>query len=340
MKKDIIYSRKNNFLKKIVIKILRKFDYEIIDQNSGFLPVSKLKITDNLSIFNKSHTTFPLGKIKIKKKISNLLIVFRSFTNEQKLLSQKKKRIFCMDKKEYTLRSLNSICKSIKKLNLKLPKFKIFLKIIDDNSNKKIIKLMNKIIFLNKVNAEISNLNVNKYINKMKFSNNKRMLAHNAHIYDSKNYALNSNYDLIYFVEDDYLHSEDFLEEMVYTYQKFYSIFKKDIILCPSDYPYLYFKNPNSNIFIGHKKHWRQVKESLCTYLISKNILKKNWDKYYKMFTNNNDPYEKELHNIYKKELCFSPMPSLAMHTTNVNSIYGISPLLDCLKLWKETNYK
>lgn len=68
MKKDIIYSRKNNFLKKIVIKILRKFDYEIIDQNSGFLPVSKLKITDNLSIFNKSHTTFPLGKIKIKKK--------------------------------------------------------------------------------------------------------------------------------------------------------------------------------------------------------------------------------------------------------------------------------
>ena len=90
---------------------------------------------------------------------------------------------------------------------------------------------MKKIIHRNKVDGEISNLDTDKYINKMKFSNNKRMLAHNSHIYESKNYALNSNYDLIYFVEDDYLHSEDFLEEMIYTYQKFHSIFKKDIIL-------------------------------------------------------------------------------------------------------------
>mgnify|MGYP000200317558 CR=1 FL=1 len=61
---------------------------------------------------------------------------------------------------------------------------------------------------------------------------------------------------------------------------------------------------------------------------------------YFKMFTNNHDPYEKELHNIYKRELCFSPMPSLAIHITNINSVYGISPLLDYFKLWKETNYK
>jgi len=127
MKKNTIFSKKNNFLKKIAIKILRKFDYEIIDQNTGILPLSKLKITDNLSVFNKSHTTIPLGKIKTERKIKNLLIIFRSFTNEQTLLSQNKKRIFCMKKQEYTLRSLNSICKSIKKINLKLPKFEIFL---------------------------------------------------------------------------------------------------------------------------------------------------------------------------------------------------------------------
>ena len=149
MKKNIIFSKKNNFLKKIAIKILRKFDYEIIDQNTGILPLSKLKITDNLSVFNKSHTTIPLGKIKTERKIKNLLIIFRSFTSEQKLLSQNKKRLFCMKKHEYTLRSLNSICKSIKKINLKLPKFEIFLKIIDDNSEKKIINIMKKIILNN-----------------------------------------------------------------------------------------------------------------------------------------------------------------------------------------------
>ena len=76
MIKDLIYSGKNNFFKKIIIKILRKFDYEIIDQNTGYLPISKLKITDNLSLFNKSHTTIPLGRIKAERKVKNLLIIF------------------------------------------------------------------------------------------------------------------------------------------------------------------------------------------------------------------------------------------------------------------------
>ena len=45
-------------------------------------------------------------------------------------------------------------------------------------------------------------------------------------------------------------------------------------------------------------------------------------------------PFEKPLHNIYKKELCVSPIPSLAVHFTNVNSIYGLSPNVDWKKLW------
>ena len=49
-----------------------------------------------------------------------------------------------------------------------------------------IIKLQKKIANQNNISFEISNLNIDKYKNKMKFSNNKRMLAHNAHIYQSK----------------------------------------------------------------------------------------------------------------------------------------------------------
>ena len=41
-------------------------------------------------------------KIEIKNKVKSLLIIFRSFTNENKLLSQNKKRIFEEEKKEYT----------------------------------------------------------------------------------------------------------------------------------------------------------------------------------------------------------------------------------------------
>ena len=45
-------------------------------------------------------------------------------------------------------------------------------------------------------------------------------------------------------------------------------------------------------------------------------------------------PFEKPFHNIYKKELCISPMPALATHFTNINSVYGLSPFVDYKKLW------
>jgi hypothetical protein len=47
-------------------------------------------------------------------------------------------------------------------------------------------------------------------------------------------------------------------------------------------------------------------------------------------------PFEKPLHEIYSKQYCLSPIPSLAMHCTNINSIYGISPLMDWKRLWDE----
>ena len=44
--------------------------------------------------------------------------------------------------------------------------------------------------------------------------------------------------------------------------------------------------------------------------------------------------------NIYEKELCISPIPSLAIHFTNINSIFGLSPNVDCKKIWEENNIK
>lgn len=339
MIKNFNKKEKNNFFKKNFIKIVRKLGFEIIDQNNFTIPTSNTKLNNNISLINKRNITLPLGEIKITRKVKSFLIIFRSFTNENSLLSQNKKRLFEKQKKEYSLRSLNSLCINIRNVQKKLKDIKFFLKIIDDNSKLDVIKLQKKIAIKNNISFQISNLDIDKYKNKMKFSNNKRMLAHNAHIYQSKEFALNSNYDLIYFVEDDYLHQHDAIEEMIFSYEKFSTIYKKDIIMCPADYPFLYSKLDQTNILAGHKKHWRKVNESLCTYLISRNILKNNWKIYEKMFLNNFDPYEKPLHTLYKKTVCLSPIPSLALHMTNVNSAYGLSPMIDWLDVWKKNKY-
>jgi hypothetical protein len=329
----------NNFIKKILIKAVRKLGFELIDQNNLTVPTSEKKLNDSLNILNEKNIVLPLGEVNIKRKVENLLIIFRSFTNENNLLSQNKKRLFEKEKKEYTLRSLNSICNNIINLKKEIKDFNILLKIIDDNSHESVTNQIKKICTDKNISFEISNLDTNKYENKMKFNNNRRMLAHNSHIFESKNFAINSDFDLLYFVEDDYLHDDDALIEMVYSYQRISSQLNDEIVLCPADYPYLYVNTEHTQNLIGYKKHWCKVNQSLCTYLISKMTLKKYWKYYEDMFLNNYDPYEKPLHELYKNINCFSPMPSLSIHLTNINSIYGLSPLKDWLKIWEKNKY-
>ena len=328
--------KEKNFFIKIIIKLIRKLGYEIIDQNTLLIPTSNKKINENLSILNDKIISIPLGEVKSKRDIESLLIIFRSFTNENKQLSQNKKRLFEKEKKEYSLRSLVSICKNLSNLKKEFKELNIFLKIIDDNSQKNIVDQINRICTEYTIPFEVSNLNISKYEDRMKFTDNKRMLAHNSHIFQSKEFALQSDFDLLYFVEDDYIHEENALVEMIYSYQKFSSQFKEEIILCPSDYPYLYTNIEYTKNLIGYERHWRQINQSLCTYLISKKTLQKYWSYYEDMISNNYNPYEQPLHNLYKKLKCFSPMPSLALHLTNVNSIYGLSPLKDWIKIWNK----
>ena len=142
--------------------------------------------------------------------------------------------------------------------------------------------------------------------------------------------------DLVYFVEDDYLHKEDTINEMILAYERISSQIKRELILCPADYPYLYTKIDPTNIFLGANKHWRKIDETLCTFLTSKTLLVKYWEKFISMCQFEHYPFEKPLHDIYKIEYCLSPIPSLALHCTNVNSIYGLSPNTDWKKIWDE----
>ena len=123
---------------------------------------------------------------------------------------------------------------------------------------------------------------------------------------------------------------------MLLTYERISSQIKKDIIIFPVDYPFLYVQNSETNVLLGNKRHWRKTDQSLATLMLSKEILNKYWNNFYKFATLIIDPAEKPLHEIYEKEPSFSPIPSLAMHCTNINSIYGLSPNLDWKRLWEE----
>ena len=68
--------------------------------------------------------------------------------------------------------------------------------------------------------------------------------------------------------------------------------------------------------------------------------IEKYWEKLVSMCQFEHYPFEQPLHEIYKTEKCLSPIPSLAIHFTNINSIFGLSPNIDWGKIWKENeNY-
>ena len=123
---------------------------------------------------------------------------------------------------------------------------------------------------------------------------------------------------------------------MLLTYERISTQIKKEIIIFPVDYPFLYAQNSETYILLGNSRHWRKTDQSLATLLVSKKMLTDYWNNFYEFATVVTDPAEKPLHKIYENEPCFSPIPSLAMHCTNINSIYGLSPNINWKKLWEE----
>jgi hypothetical protein len=331
---------KSNLLKKLFIKICRIFDFEIIDQGSLFLPVMNKKSTENLSKIGKQSLLLPMGRIKITRPVRSLDIILRTCSSVN-MLTQSKERIFKSSKGEYSLRTLKSIINSIN-YNKKIFKdIKLKLTIIDHNSEKMIIEKFKKLLKKQFFKYEIKSLDIDFYRKKISKTNQQGKKVKDNQISNMSNINQSLNMgkkcdDLVYFVEDDYIHKIDSIEEMIFTYEKISSQLNKELIMCPADYPYLYNKLQNSKIFLGNKYHWRSVNESLCTFLTSKKIINKYFKKFISASEVEHYPFEKPFHDIYKKEMCISPMPALAAHYTNINSVYGLSPLIDYKELWEK----
>ena len=338
--KKINNSKKNNLIKKLFIKLCRLIGFEIIDQSNLNLPVSKKTATDNLGQIGKKIITLPLGETKISRPVKSLDIIIKTCTSIN-LVTQNKKRIFEKNKSDYTFRTINSLINSLNFSKNFLKDIGIKIYIIDDNSKKEDLEKICKIISKTNIKFEIINLDLEKFkqikvLNKNNPAIEKNMRATMASILTSFNIAKEKSNDLVYFVEDDYIHKKETIIEMVSTYEKIATELDRELFLCPVDYPYLYKKLDNSNILIGNNYHWRTVNESLLTFLTSKDLINKYWNELLLMAENEHSPFETPLHKIYEKELCLSPIPSLAMHCTNVNSIFGLSPNMNWKKLWDE----
>lgn len=156
--------------------------------------------------------------------------------------------------------------------------------------------------------------------------------------------ARDSVADVVYLVEDDYLHAPEALREMA----SFYQFAKeksggREAVLCPYDDFFNYVHGPDKTGYVvpGHERHWRTNTYTLGTFLISSQLVREHFGKFEHLARLYETPQgiaggvteETTIARIWKEGFAtlFTPLPSLAVHL-NQNE----PPLFDWKTLWEK----
>jgi glycosyltransferase involved in cell wall biosynthesis len=156
--------------------------------------------------------------------------------------------------------------------------------------------------------------------------------------------ARESEYSLVYCVEDDYLHFPYAIAEMEDFYNSAFMNLNgtKDIALHPFDDPnnYLFRHMITANIVQGKSRHWRTNVYTPCTFMTTPGVINRNWT-HFENFANGygkNPKVSEEttISHVWNSEgvQLFTPLPSLALHMQfekNRDKMLNWKPLWDSI---------
>lgn len=308
---------KQNKLKRFILKLLNVYAFD--KENFNIINPETENVSKNFYNLNDKTYILSSGFLNLKRKINQVDIFYR-FNPSVNLWnsSNEWKRVIPNINKEILIEvCLLSLKKSIIHF-LKNNNLKINFHLIHDGSNE---EYNNKLINL------LINNNFEVFLHKSKNEGNRGSYIESCDQISKAN-------DIIMFIEDDYLFEIDSVEELIFTYARISTLLDKDIFLCPSDYPFYYDSIYKTAVFVGKEFRWRYVGESLLTLMFSKKIYLEFEKKIRLVGENNNDPFEKPLHEIFKEIPCLAPIKSVAHHLSR--HVPAINE--NWLNLWKE-NY-
>jgi hypothetical protein len=228
-----------------------------------------------------------------------LLVIFRSCSTVASYHGQT--RFLDVPKSELLLGCFRSLVASIVHARAKT-EWPITLALVDDHSDETVVKELQEI-------ARESGITFSFHALTETTGNGASLAACYA-------YADSANADLIYFVEDDYLHAESALIEMIEAYQYMRVRMEQDVVVHPYDSPDRYADPYPSFIFASRERYWRTVRHTTGTFVVSKDVFKKYRKNYEDFSTDSGKGIIEDgtINKIYEEVPCISPMPSLAVH--------------------------
>ncbi len=300
---------------KFVRKILSKFGYDL----------QRLQRTqndmDNPSWHLTEDTGFDGFEAIIPRAVNYFDIVFRSCTRVE-IFGQERKRLLGQPKSEVMERCLNSLLKSVENAIQGGVDIPIRLIVMDDHSSDQAVLRIKDLLS----RSTCKNLFIAL-----------EPTGNGPSVGEAYTWAKKNAKDVIYFVEDDYLHEPGAILEIIRSYERHAAVLERDIVLFPADNPDRYRHVGNANIFLGSNRHWRTVGGTTFTSVTSIGILRKFWDNYIGLAQYGIDPNiteENTIQEIYKTVPCLCPMPGIAMHFQQIDEI---PPFTNWKKLWAES---
>ena len=235
----------------------------------------------------------------------NLEIILR--THDQSNVHKDRERYCNLDKKTLIIKCLSSLVNSANRVKDHTINFKI----LDDHSSEDFIQQFYKVMDKCKWPYELFRMKESGY---------------NYSALKQFEYIRDSEADVVYSVEDDYLHCPTAIEEMLENFVYFKEKTGKDIVLWPFDFPDDYNPAPSAPAFVvyGTRRHWRTGFWTTNTFMVSPQILVDHWPVFEKLATQYNSDYSRPPPHIHEgNTICeiwqnhairFSPIPSLALH--------------------------
>ena len=143
-----------------------------------------------------------------------------------------------------------------------------------------------------------------------------------------------SSSDLLYFIEDDYLHIPSALCEMLESYALFSeNLSGRPVALFPADDPSFYRPHTfiPSRVVVGSRRHWRTNVQTTCSFFLSHTSFEAHYPVFEELTRNGVDEGS-SINRLWQGPITlFSPLPSLAAHLQFSDCI---PPLFDWQSLW------
>ncbi|MDP3988895.1 MAG: glycosyltransferase family 4 protein [bacterium] len=221
-------------------------------------------------------------------------------------------------KPELVLRSIRSLVRSLEELS-QAQLVDITLSVFDDHSDTDSVQKMHELIALCSFKTRFVPLE------------EKGAALSQRVVFEA---GKNSSANLLYFIEDDYLHEPSALLEMIQAYTDFSKhMDRKDIGIYPVDYIHRYTRDAiaPTRVVLGSARHWRLVERTTGSFLIPRAVLLAKWH-YFLFYAENGLNEEISLNDVWRNHIpMWSPIPTLAYH---MNDEDEMPPFSHWKRLW------